>query len=293
MPYHFQGLALPESQEREALYAALSSLQIDEGASGELADYLNADFLRFLYTLALVPDGEGRGLEIGANPYFMTALLRMRRPGYSFDLVNYFEGWSDQISQRVRWITGDRSYDEPLTSANVNLEAGATPFEDQRFSVILFCEVLEHFTADPVRALRELRRLLKPDGVLVLTTPNVARYENVAALLDGRNLYDPYSGYGPHGRHNREYNRHELHQLMRHCGFEPDFDFTSDVHAIGGGYLPASDVEALLAHIPHRENDLGQYLFSRWRKGDAPKPGLPAWLYRSYPTDQLVGQDAS
>ncbi len=32
-------------------------------------------------------------------------------------------------------------------------------------------EVLEHFTADPMFALAELNRVLKPGGFLLLTTP--------------------------------------------------------------------------------------------------------------------------
>ena len=80
------------------------------------------------------------------------------------------------------------------------------------FDHILFCEVLEHLTNHPLRAVLQLKKVLKPDGMLVLTTPNAARLENVVAFIEGRNIYDPYSAYGPYGRHNREYTRHELHQ---------------------------------------------------------------------------------
>lgn len=290
--YRTGSIAIPEGGERAALLDSLSQLTIDGNSSGELRDYLEADLDRFLYTLALIPEStSGTGLEIGANPYFMSVLAREYRPSVTFDYLNYFEGAGAQVRQCVGWRGRDgQAKEEFFTSYNVNLEVDALPVDGACYELILFCEVLEHFTMDPLRCVLELRRVLKDDGLLVLTTPNVARFENVSALIEGRNLYDPYSGYGPHGRHNREYTRHELHMLMRHAGFVCDFDFTSDVHPNIPSAIDAGTVVDALAHIPHREHDLGQYLFSRWRKAETaePSPKLPAWLYRSYPQEMLV-----
>lgn len=45
-------------------------------------------------------------------------------------------------------------------------------FDEQSFDVISLWHVLEH-TASPMRTLQELRRLLKPGGLLVLAVPNL------------------------------------------------------------------------------------------------------------------------
>ena len=155
--------------------------------------------------------------------------------------------------------------------------------------VVVFGEVLEHMTNDPMHAMREISRVLKPGGQLVLTTPNVARIENVVALLEGRNIYDPYSGYGPYGRHNREYTRDELHRLAIYCGFEAEISYTANVHDdIPAGPLSLTALSEALSSTTYREYDLGQYLFSRWRKISECGPRRPSWLYRSYPSEQLT-----
>lgn len=46
----------------------------------------------------------------------------------------------------------------------------AMPFEDERFGTVVCTEVIEH-VPDPARALREIRRVLKPGGVLIGSVP--------------------------------------------------------------------------------------------------------------------------
>jgi SAM-dependent methyltransferase len=48
------------------------------------------------------------------------------------------------------------------------------PYEDASFDVILLVEVIEHLENHRV-ALGELARILKPNGALILTTPNIMR----------------------------------------------------------------------------------------------------------------------
>lgn len=45
------------------------------------------------------------------------------------------------------------------------------PVADATFDTVISCETIEH-VVDPVRALEEIRRVLRPGGRLLLTTPN-------------------------------------------------------------------------------------------------------------------------
>lgn len=284
------GLPIPAGYTKERILETFYGVHYDGLHYPELRTYAEEDCERFLHTLSLVPEGAGRLLEIGANPYFTTLLLRHFRPGYAIETTNYFGGAPGVARQNIAFEGFDgqpEAFDVEYHS--VNVETTKLPFEDASLDVVVFGEVLEHMTNDPWFAIGEIARVLKPGGALVLTTPNVARLENVVALVEGRNLYDPFSKYGPYGRHNREYTRDELHRLLAHGGFEVEASYTANVHPD----YPAANVDwpalaAAISRVAHREHDLGQYLFTRWRKAAEPSPRRPAWLYRSYPAEQLA-----
>jgi hypothetical protein len=105
-------------------------------------------------------------------------------------------------------------------------------------------------------------------------------------MVNGANIYDPYSGYGPYGRHNREYNRHELHRLLEFAGYEVEISFTADAHPQDMSHWPRhAGIDEL---IEYRMDDLGQYIFVRARASIPPASGLPAFLYRSWPPGEIV-----
>jgi len=284
-------LPLPGGLERKQIHDALTAVSIDNSASGELYGYASADLERFLYTLAMLPpDAAGSALEIGANPYFNTLLLRHFRPGLDLTLVNYF-GPGASVGKQTVSFPGFSGVADTVEFKfdNVNIETTSLPYPDSSFDYVVFCEVLEHMTQDPLRAVLELKRVLKSGACMVLTTPNAARLENIVAFLEGRNIYDPFSGYGPYGRHNREYTRHELHMLMTHCGFDAVSSFTANVHPdLPPEQANAGTLNKAIAQVRLREHDLGQYLVTRWTNARPANEKLPGWLYRSYPNEQMA-----
>lgn len=281
-------LPLPPNLDAETIRSMLATVTIDEAPPTELHSYLAEDFERFVHTWGLVADMSGSCLELGANPYFTTVLLR-EFTTLDLTLTNFFGPAHGTASQRVSYR---RLHDDEVSTHDfeyhvVNVERDRFPFDDDQFDVVVFCEVIEHLLTDPVAALLEVKRVLRPGGRLVLSTPNVARLENVARLVAGANMYDPYSGYGPYGRHNREFSRHEIHRLLEFTGFLPTLHFTADVHPHHASSF--TDVD-LTDALKGRLDDLGQYLFFSAVDAGPASPGRPSWLYRSLPDGQIVEQ---
>jgi|Deesub1362A_J573_1020465.scaffolds.fasta_scaffold00052_92 ubiquinone/menaquinone biosynthesis C-methylase UbiE len=70
----------------------------------------------------------------------------------------------------------------------VDVDEEELPFDDNYFDVVTALEVIEHLF-DPDHFLEEVYKVLKADGVFVLSTPNLAAIHNRLALLFG---YQPF-----------------------------------------------------------------------------------------------------
>lgn len=59
------------------------------------------------------------------------------------------------------------------------------PFEDESFDFVFAGEILEHLL-DTRKLLREIYRVLKPSGYVIVTTPNLARFDDRIKFLFGK-----------------------------------------------------------------------------------------------------------
>lgn len=112
-----------------------------------------------------------------------------------------------------------------------NLDVDDLPYNDEQFDVVIFSEIIEHLFYGVPHALNEINRVLKKDGFLILTTPNLASISNRIKLLLGKSINWELSGEKPffqrdiYKRHNREYTLEELRYLLKKSGFKIDRHF--------------------------------------------------------------------
>lgn len=112
------------------------------------------------------------------------AARRFCDSGYQVDAVD--------ISEEVVCLARDY---EPRAKYHVIDSKQSLPFDDAVFDVCFSSEVIEHVF--DVRAyLSEIRRVLKPSGLLMLTTPYHGVAKNLMLALKGfERHYDPYHGH--------------------------------------------------------------------------------------------------
>lgn len=107
------------------------------------------------------------------------------------------------------------------------LTDGGLPFRSESADAVLFSEVIEHLV-DPDSALDEIRRVLRPGGHLMLSTPNLAAWYNRGLLLAGvQPVFSEVSLRAIHGRpgkevvgHLRLYTARALREFVAASGFE-------------------------------------------------------------------------
>ena len=187
-------------------------------------DYLAKARDRMDRTFDLIaPEVVGRSiLDVGASPFYL--LFRAKALG--------------ALSCRGVYFTNDthplKRYDQiysvygAIDISHANIETDNLPCDDNSVDVLTACEILEHCEYFPFRFASEIRRVLRPGGLLCLTVPNVHSIANILKLIFQRNIYMKYRS-DPTGRHKHEYCMWELEAFIGYLGMK----------VVKTGYMPA------------------------------------------------------
>jgi len=126
------------------------------------------------------------------------------------------QGWSvSGIDVNPQNIAASKSAGLDAVLCDCNSEK--LPFEDQSFTLIFAGEVIEHLV-DTDRFIAEIYRCLVPGGTAIITTPNLASFENRIRLLFG--IYPIWVDYSLKGSgHVRAYTPRVLKKQLIQHGF--------------------------------------------------------------------------
>jgi len=101
-----------------------------------------------------------------------------------------------------------------------DLNAEFLPYRDGSFDCVTCLEVIEH-VFDPLRLLRELHRILKDHGQLVLTTPNIRYFRNILTLVwQGRFPHTTTDTFVWGGGHLHYFTRKDVRSLLHEAEFD-------------------------------------------------------------------------
>ncbi|MBI3934714.1 MAG: glycosyltransferase [Acidobacteria bacterium] len=199
-----------------------------------MEEYVLTHLKRLVRTVQMTPAGgpEDRVLELGCYLQITPALRRYL--GYGEVRGAYYGRLGEQAARCATSITGE------VFSCLTDLfdaERDRFPYSDEYFCTVLCCELVEHLSTDPMHMMAEINRILAPGGHLVLTTPNIASFRSVYAVLHGYHpgmfpaYIKPSSGGTVDPRHAREYAPREIALLVEAAGFRVELLET-------GGYSP-------------------------------------------------------
>ncbi|WP_108895348.1 class I SAM-dependent methyltransferase [Palleronia abyssalis] len=201
-------------------------------------DHMSAHLVRHLQSYALLPKGPGRLLDIGGPSLYSLPLSRLK-------------DW--QI--------------ETVEILAIDYERDPLPRPGDSMDAVTLCEVIEHFTFDPLFCLAEVNRVLRPGGVLLVSTPNAASWFAIYQALQHRpsNRWPVYATPDAPNRENhihaREYLVDDLETLLTAAGFKSETILTRD-YGILPSYVP-------IPGFP--EDHRGETIFCLARKAGPPR----------------------
>ena len=165
-------------------------------------------------------------VNLASNNGIFVPAIHAISPFKQIHLIDYGEKNSEnlkiQSSQEV--INVKKHY--------LNLEKDYLPFKDESVDVVIFFEILEHLLYDPMHVLLEINRILKINGVLFISTPNLNSAGAFQRMLKGENpnLFTPYRRIDKiYERHNREFTLGEVKLLANKAGLSVENVFTDPV----------------------------------------------------------------
>ena len=160
---------------------------------------------------------DDRLLEIGSLPYFLTVPLMEKYNVFALD------------QKRDKQLAPEITDKYGINSLLCDIENMAIPAIDEDFDGIIMNEVFEHLRIDLIFTMREVFRVLRPGGTLLLSTPNLRSLMGIYNLLFRgeswsicRGLYEQYSWLEKFNTmgHTREYTFVEVATFLKEIGFE-------------------------------------------------------------------------
>lgn len=162
-------------------------------------------------------------IEVGCANGYVACLFRLL--GHNVTAVDAYEDPARTAmfaKHDIRYVDSNLNAVQPLS------ELGARTFD-----IVLLGEVIEHILNNPSELLRQILRVLRPGGMLVLSTPNPSTLANAWRLASDRYVLwgtpeflreTKMDGHGIISRgdiHYREYPAWVMQELLREVGFLP------------------------------------------------------------------------
>ncbi|MEA2097862.1 MAG: class I SAM-dependent methyltransferase [Patescibacteria group bacterium] len=176
---------------------------------GKTVWYSNLHQRRFVETIELIKKyidliKSPRVLEVGSWPNYLTiALHKMGAQVTATDLE----------PERIKIL---KQYNIPVVKIDLH-HSQHLPLKSSYYDCIVFCEIIEHLDPQKItKIILRLKEVLKPDGVIILTTPNKFCLGNLLRFKIYGSKKTDKLGHG----HWKEYSQKEIELHFENCGMK-------------------------------------------------------------------------
>lgn len=209
----------PTSDHVDAVRRAIDSIAPPPNLEEWYLSYSTTHSRRLAYDLSIldayVPSAT-RIVEFGAVPPILTHAMAERSievVAVDIDPSRFSKAFASIRAKAVK----------------CDIETEQVPLPDEHADAVVFNEIFEHLRLNPIFTMREVRRVLKNRGWLLLSTPNLRSLEGIRNfILRNRGswcsggIYDEYIKLETLGHmgHVREYTTREVVDFLNRIGFQ-------------------------------------------------------------------------
>jgi 2-polyprenyl-3-methyl-5-hydroxy-6-metoxy-1,4-benzoquinol methylase len=209
--------------------------------------YLQQSTIRTLRFIELIETYQRSGntaLEIGS--LFGQFSLTLQGHGFQTTCIDRYTDYNGAFDGYVDLMR--------KSGVNVVESSEESEVEDTEalgyFDIVCSMAVIEHIPHTPREFIRMLGRRLKLGGLLIMDTPNIARWWNRVAIANGRTVHQPlkdqYFTKIPFAGHHREYTGDEMIWMMEQEGYTDIKICRFDYNLLQFDELWSDHIDALL-----------------------------------------------
>jgi SAM-dependent methyltransferase len=164
-----------------------------------------------------------------------------------------------------------------------NLESDTLVDADESFDLVILWEVIEHFYTDPMFALSEINRVLRPGGLLFVSTPNLASWVALLRIMNGQtpSFYNKYT-LG-HRRHVHEHVPSSIGSILNSAGFHSNV-WTENVYYKDYGNLAMNYFRETGVYMENR----GDTIFAMATKESGIRERYPRLFYENWSDEKKL-----
>lgn len=216
--------------ESQSFYPSEESLSIIESCATALSpedqalsewhySYVTNHKLRIALDLDVVKAQVNQGgsiLEFGSVPLLFTAALSSSN--YSVTGIDIAPERYKKAIERIG-----------INIIKCDIEKEKLPLDGNSFDAVVFNELFEHLRINPIFTLSEVLRVMKPGGIMMLSSPNLRSLNGIYNFMIRNrsyscsgNIYAEYQKLEKLGHmgHVREYTTTEVIEFLKNIGFD-------------------------------------------------------------------------